>query len=89
MLRVPIAADRNKRESVVTYVEEGKLAFQYCKPSESNPYAMYSSAWAQWNQGWSCEQLKGLHRKTSSPKWLTGELDWLEVITSRFTTLTE
>jgi hypothetical protein len=70
-------------------MEEGKLAFRQSKPSQSNPYAMYSSAWAQWNQGWCCEQLKIPQKMTSNPKWLIGETDWLEVITSRFATLAE
>jgi len=50
----------------MTHVEEGKLAFEHSKPSQSNPYAMYSSAWAQWNQGWTCEQLKTMQGSSRS-----------------------
>jgi hypothetical protein len=62
----------------MTHVEEGKLAFQLSKPSQNNPYASYSPAWAQWNQGWTCEQLK--HAKDQSP----AELDirsWADIRT--------
>ena len=46
----------------MTHVEEGKVAFRLNKAAQSNPYAMYSPEWAQWNQGWTCEQLNSTRR---------------------------
>ena len=54
----------------MTHVEEGTLAFQLGKPSQSNPYATYSRAWAQWNQGWTGEQLNTQERNRS---WIAGQ----------------